>query len=149
VPSAAWSIVGGRTAGAARCFLAAFLGSDGALTDPKEDRSAHFRMACRTGLVHWEVRISRHFAPWLDRQQRERSRVEAHAASEVKDGSASFELVCCPLLPYQREGVLHLPLASVHCWQTKWAIQAIAPCELLARRRDMGRLAWFWHAPVF
>ena len=50
-PSLAWSAVGGRTAGAARRFLAPFFGSDGTLArDPKKIESAHFRMACSTGL---------------------------------------------------------------------------------------------------
>src|SRR6185295_19142305 len=60
--------------------------------------------------VRRHVRVSRHFAPWLDRQRRERSREEARAAflAEVRNGSASFDLLRRPLLPYQREGALRL-----------------------------------------
>ena len=90
--------------------------------------------------------MSRHFAPWLDRLRRERSREEARAAflAEVKAGSASFDLLRHPLLPYQREGMLHLAFGERALLADEMGlgktVQAIAACELLARRKGIERV---------
>ena len=145
-PSLAWS-VGGRTAGAARRFLAPFFGSDGTLArDPKKIEALISAWRVAPASVRRQVRVSRHFAPWLDRQRRERSREEARAAflAEVRDGSAGFDLLRRPLLPYQREGVLHLAFGERALLADEMGlgktIQAIAACELLARREDISRV---------
>ena len=146
-PSLAWPTLGGRTAGAARRLLAPFLGLNGTLaSDPKKIEALISEWRVAPASVRRQVRVSRHFAPWLDRQHRERSRVEARAAflAEVKDGSASFELLRRPLLPYQREGVLHLAFGERALLADDMGlgktIQAIAACELLAGRKDIGRV---------
>ncbi len=146
-PSLAWSTVGGRTVGAARRFLAPFFGSDGTLArDLKKIEALISEWRVAPASVRRQVRISRHFAPWLDRQRRERSRKEARAAflAEVRDGSASFDLLRLPLLPYQREGVLHLAFGERALLADEMGlgktIQAIAACELLARRKGIGRV---------
>jgi SNF2 family DNA or RNA helicase len=101
-------------------------------------------MACRTGLR--PPNVSRHCAHWLDRQRRERSREEARAAflAEVRNGSTSFDLLRRPLLPYQREGVLHLAFGERGLLADEMGlgktIQAIAACELLARGKDIRRV---------
>ena len=98
-PSLAWSTVGGRTAGAARRFLAPFFGSDGTLArDPKKIEALISAWRVAPASVRRGVRVSRHFAPWLDRHRRERSREEARAAflAEVREGSASFDLLRRP-----------------------------------------------------
>ena len=90
--------------------------------------------------------MSRHFSPWLDRLRRERSREEARAAflAEVKDGAASFDLLRHPLLPYQREGMLHLAFGERALLADEMGlgktVQAIAACELLARRKGIERV---------
>ena len=60
--------------------------------------------------VRRQLRISSHFTPWLERQSRQRSRVKARTKflADVERGKASFDLVKLPLLPHQREGMLHL-----------------------------------------
>jgi hypothetical protein len=80
---------------------------------------------------------SRAFSPWVDRARRQSSREQARASflAEVKAGKASFDLLHYPLLPYQREGMLHLAFAERASSPTRWAwakVQAIAACELLA-----------------
>ena len=90
--------------------------------------------------------MSRHFTPWLDRLRRERSREQARAAflAEVKDGTASFDLLRHPLLPYQREGMLHLAFGERALLADEMGlgktVQAIAACELLARRKGIERV---------
>jgi hypothetical protein len=79
-PSLAWPVVRGRAVGAARRLLASFFGSDGALArDPKKIEALISSWRVAPASVRRQVRISRHFAPWLDRQRRERSREEARA----------------------------------------------------------------------
>jgi len=78
---------------------------------------------------------------------RERSRVEARAAflAEVKDGSASFGLLRCPLLPYRREGVLHLAFGEPALLAEK---DHPSDCGLRPFAGICRLSAWFWHAPV-
>ena len=90
--------------------------------------------------------MSRHFTPWLDRLRRERSRKEVRAAflAEVEDGAASFDLLRLPLLPYQRDGMLHLAFGERALLADEMGlgktVQAIAACELLARRKGIERV---------
>jgi hypothetical protein len=84
-PSPAWS-VGGRTAGPARRFLAPFFGSDGTLArDPKKIEALISAWRVAPASVRRQVRVSRHFAPWLDRQRRERSGDEARNRNSAPD----------------------------------------------------------------
>ena len=90
--------------------------------------------------------MSRHFGPWLEREQRQRSRDKARAKflAEVERGKASFDLVKLPLLPYQREGMLHLAFGERALLADEMGlgktVQAIAACELLARRKGIRRV---------
>ena len=99
-----------------------------------------------TVAVRQQVRVSRHFAPRFDRLRRERSRKQARAAflAEVRNGAASFDLLRCPLLPYQREGMLHLVFGERALLADEMGlgktIQSIAACELLAQRKNVGRV---------
>ena len=92
--------------------------------------------------VHRRLRVSGHFGPWLERQQRQRSRDKSRAAflRDVERGRASFELTQLPLLPYQREGMLHLAFGERALLADEMGlgktVQAIAACALL---RDAGR----------
>lgn len=141
-------MVGRRPDGGCGAPLPApFFGSDGTLArDPKKIEALISAWRVAPASVRRQVRVSRHFAPWLDRQRRERSRDEARAAflAEVRDGSAGFDLLRRPLLPYQREGVLHLAFGERALLADEMGlgktIQAIAACELLARREDISRV---------
>ena len=92
------------------------------------------------------LRVSRHFAPWLDRLRRERQRVEARAAFEadLAAGRETLNIVKHPLLPYQREGVLHLAFGERALLADEMGlgktIQGIAACVLLARLRQIERV---------
>jgi hypothetical protein len=110
-PSLTWPSTDRRAARAARRFLAPFLDPSGTLThDPARIEALMSAWHVAPVAVRQQVRVSRHFAPWFDRLRRERSRKQARAAflAEVRNGAASFDLLRCPLLPYQREGMLHL-----------------------------------------
>src|SRR5712671_935043 len=128
-------------------WLESFLESDGTLTsDPARIEALISAWHFAPLAIRNRVRVSRHFAPWLDRLRRERSRQEARAAflAEVKDGSATFDMLRFPLLPYQCEGMLHLAFGERTLLADEMGlgktIQAIAACELLARRRDIKRV---------
>ena len=83
---------------------------------------------------------------WLERESRERSRTKARAKflADVERGKASFDLVKLPLLPYQREGMLHLAFGERALLADEMGlgktVQAIAACELLARRKGIERV---------
>ena len=145
-PALMWSAHRRRASAASR-WLAAFVEPDGRLACGPSDIEAlisAWRVAPAD--IRRRIRVSRHFAPWLDRLRRERSREEARMAflAEVKDGAASFDLLHHPLLPYQREGMLHLVFGERALLADEMGlgktIQAIAACELLARRKGIERV---------
>src|SRR5205807_10435341 len=110
-PAVQWPAAGGRELKAARRFLASFLDSNGALfRDPDTIRALFSAWHAAPTDLRRVIRLSRHFAPWLERARRARSRGEARAAflAEVESGRASLDLLHHPLLPYQRAGTLHL-----------------------------------------
>jgi len=96
--------------------------------------------------IRRHIRVSQHFSPWLDRIRRARSRAQARSdfLARVKTGTASLELLHHPLLPYQREGMLHLAFAERALLADEMGlgktVQAIAACELLARYNDVARV---------
>ena len=146
-PTLAWPVCGSEQLPAARDWLGPFLDSNGMLdTDP--DRIAALVAAWQDAPpeVRRCMRVSRQFGPWLERVHRLRSREEARAAflAEIDAGAASFDVVRHPLLPYQREGMLHLAFGERALLADEMGlgktIQAIAACELLARRKDVARV---------
>ena len=84
--------------------------------------------------------------PWLEREQRLSSRERARACfiADVERGKASFDLVRLPLLPYQRDGMMHLAFGERALLADEMGlgktVQAIAACELLARRKGIERV---------
>ena len=92
------------------------------------------------------IRVSRHLGPWLDRLTRQRARVEGRMAflAEVEAGRASLDLLRLKLLAYQREGMLHLAFGERVLLADEMGlgktVQAIAACELLARRQSIARV---------
>ncbi len=92
------------------------------------------------------VRVSRHLGPWLERITRQRERGDARAAllAEIEAGKAALDLTRLPLLPYQQEGMLHLAFGERALLADEMGlgktVQAIAACELLARRKSVARV---------
>jgi superfamily II DNA or RNA helicase len=137
----------GRSKAAADEWVAKFMGADGVLAGDPENIEALVSAWRAAGAdVHRSIRVSRHFSSWLGRLRRERSRAEARAAflAEVEAGTAALDLLRHPLLPYQREGMLHLAFGEPTLLADEMGlgktVQAIAACELLARRKDIGRV---------
>jgi superfamily II DNA or RNA helicase len=131
----------------ARQWLAPFLTPDGKL-DPAPERIAALVAAWPSApaKVRRCLRVSRHFGAWLERHRRLASREAARTAflADVESGRASFDVVRSPLLPYQREGMLHLAFGERALLADEMGlgktIQAIAACELLAQRKGIQRV---------
>lgn len=146
VPAIAWAD-GPRRGRAVREWLASFLKSDGTLK-PEPARVAELLKAWPTAPAHVRrhIRISGHFWPWLERLQRQRGRDRRRATflRDVERGRASFELTRLPLLPYQRDGMLHLAFGERALLADEMGlgktVQAIAAAELLARRKAVRRV---------
>ncbi|HLH88954.1 MAG TPA: DEAD/DEAH box helicase [Xanthobacteraceae bacterium] len=128
-------------------WLDPFLAPDGTLG---QDRAAAEAL-----LAAWQsapkgirqaVRMSRHIAAWVERLARQHARVEARAAfmAEVDAGRADLDLLKHKLLPYQVDGMLHLAFGERALLADEMGlgktVQAIAACELLARRKDVDRV---------
>ena len=130
-----------------RDWLRPFLKPDGELTaDPGKVAALVAAWQSAPAPLRRNMRLSRHFGAWLERERRRRSRVKARAKfiGEVERGKASFDLVKMPLLPYQREGMLHLAFGERALLADEMGlgktVQAIAACELLARRKGIARV---------
>lgn len=127
----------------ARAFLSPFCGRGGAL---KTDLANIKALVKATPSAPRSVHISRHFGAWLEREmrlaRREKSRVRFLAAVEA--GRASWEVVKQPLLPYQKAGAAHLAFHERALLADEMGlgktVQAIAACELLARRKGVERV---------
>jgi hypothetical protein len=150
-PTLAWSAAdskaGGRDVAAVRAWLRPWLAPDGTLAaDPDGIAALIAASSGASPQVRRALRVSRHFEPWLERLRRQRSRDEARSAflDEIKAGTASFDLVRHPLLSYQRDGMLHLAFGERALLADEMGlgktVQAIAACELLARRRGIARV---------
>ncbi len=92
------------------------------------------------------IRVSRHLGSWLDRIKSEGARVENRAAflADIEAGRASADFLRLKLLPYQREGMLHLAFGERVLLADEMGlgktVQAVAACELLARREGVARV---------
>ena len=145
-PALAWP-ASGASLRAARDWLRPFLKSSGEL-DVDPGKVAKLLAAWQSAPAHVRrgIRVSRHINPWLEREQRQRSRVKARAKflGDVERGKASFDLVKLPLLPYQRDGMLHLAFGERALLADEMGlgktVQAIAACELLARRKGIAKV---------
>jgi superfamily II DNA or RNA helicase len=147
MPLIAWPVER-RASEAVRSWLAPFLKVDGTLR-PEPTTVARLLKAWTEAPSHIRrlVRVSQHLSPWLERQQRQRLRGKAREAflREVEAGKASFDgLTRLPLLPYQRDGLLHLAFGERALLADEMGlgktVQAIAAAELLARRRGVERV---------
>jgi hypothetical protein len=148
VPAVTWPADRpGRNFKAAREWLAPYLGPDGMLThDPERIESLIAAWDRAPERIRATLRVSRYFTPWLDRLRRERQRVEARAAfeAELEAGRETLDIVKHPLLPYQREGVLHLAFGERALLADEMGlgktIQGIAACVLLAKLKQVERV---------
>jgi superfamily II DNA or RNA helicase len=145
-PSLVWPASRSAARGV-RDWLLPYLRSDGGLTeDPARIAALIAAWQAAPAKVRAGLRISRHFAPWLERYRRQRSREEARAKflREVARGKASFDLLRHPLLPYQRDGMMHLAFFERALLADEMGlgktVQAIAAAELLARRKGVQRV---------
>ncbi|HXW24442.1 MAG TPA: DEAD/DEAH box helicase [Xanthobacteraceae bacterium] len=92
------------------------------------------------------IRVSRHLGPWIERIKRQRSRLQERAAffAETKTSEVGVDFLRLKLLPYQQEGMLHLAFGERVLLADEMGlgktVQAIAACELLARRRNIARV---------
>src|SRR5208337_1628588 len=134
---------GPAPAGDALAFLRPFISKAKAL---KPDPDSVARLLSVAANAPPEIRVSRHFGPWIERERRLATREKAKEKflSEVAAGSASLDVVNLPLLPYQREGAAHLAFHERALLADEMGlgktVQAIAACEILAREKGVKRV---------
>lgn len=127
----------------ARAWLSPFLDRNGTLKPHPANIAALLDAAPSAPK---DVRVSRHFGPWLERKKRlaERGQARKRFLKAIEAGRASWDIVKHPLLPYQKDGVLHLAFGERALLADEMGlgktVQAIAACELLARRKDVKRV---------
>ena len=137
----------GRGTQTARDWLAPYIARDGSLkTAPEAIAKLAAAWTSAPASVRRHLRVSAHFGPWLEREQRRREKEKGRERflADVERGKASCDLVKLPLLPYQREGMLHLAFGERALLADEMGlgktVQAIAACELLARRKLVGKV---------
>jgi len=121
------------------------IGPDGRLAGDPLESLGHLRasLADRPGSA---VRFSRYIEARLAEERRRRRRLTEREAflAEVEAGRASLDLVKHPLLPYQRDGMLHLAFSERALLADEMGlgktVQAIAACELLRRLRGVRQV---------
>lgn len=92
------------------------------------------------------IRVSARLRTWVaDRERRaERAAARARFAADLAANRESLDLLKAPLLPYQREGALHLAFGERALLADEMGlgktIQAIAACALLHRLRGIRRV---------
>lgn len=145
MPRIAWPR---ETSDAVRHVLARFTDADGALSDASAAGVESLVRAIETSdtSVQSAVRLSHDLRPWIDDARRRDAREAARAAflAEVAAGRETLDILRHKLLPYQREGMLHLAFGERALLADDMGlgktIQAIAACELLRRRRNIARV---------
>lgn len=140
--------VGNGAAAPARPVLAPFLSNGEALSDDSMATLEALRqaIAAAPAKVRDLIRLSRHLDAWIDEQRRrdarddDRKRFLAGLAHDRNE----LDLLRHPLLPYQRDGVLHLAFGERALLADEMGlgktVQAIGACELLRRRRGIRRV---------
>ena len=133
---------------AARAALAPFLDADETLVDTSPDRIAALleAVAGADAQVQQQVRVSRYLDPWLAEERRRAACAQARAGflAEVDAGTRTLDILRHPLLPYQREGMLHLVFNERALLADDMGlgktIQAIAAAELLRQLKGVARV---------
>lgn len=146
-PVVRWPRAAGGESGAVRVWLSPYLTSESQLSaEPGDIERLLAAYADAPAQVREHLRLSRHFGAWLERHRRERSRLEARAAfaAEVERDPTVLDMLRHPLLPYQRDGMAHLAFGERALLADEMGlgktVQAIAACELLARRKGARRV---------
>jgi hypothetical protein len=129
-------------------LLAPFVAMDGTLSDtsPATLEAAIAAVAEAEPTTQAHIRISRSLAPWIADANRRTARAEARDrfVADVEAGRETFDLLHHPLLPYQREGMLHLAFGERALLADDMGlgktIQAIAAAELLRKLRSVARV---------
>ena len=133
---------------AARAALAPHLAPDGSLATIAPDGVAVLlhELAGVGPSVRRQLRVSRHLEAWLTDAQRRAARADARARflAEVTAGRQTIDVLRHPLLPYQREGMLHLAFGERALLADDMGlgktVQAIAAVELLRRLNGIARV---------
>ena len=131
----------------AREWLKPWLEEDGSLSR-EPDRIENLLASWPTApeAVAAALNVSRHFGPWIERARRElkRSTARADFEADLAAGRGTIDVLAHPLLPYQRLGAMHLAFGERALLADDMGlgktIQAIAACELLARRKGITRV---------
>jgi superfamily II DNA or RNA helicase len=147
LPVLAWPREESERTAAVRGWLAPHLGADGhAPADPDSVEALIRAHAAAPADIRQGLRVSRHFSPWLERHRHDRARLAARAAfvAELDRDPAAADILRHPLLPYQLQGMIHLAFGRRALLADEMGlgktVQAIAACELLARREGVGRV---------
>lgn len=107
----------------------------------KEEILAAFNKSSRAAL-----RVSQEIAPWVEQQSRNEERIRLRRAYEqrVRSGQYPAQETRIPLLPYQREGMLHLAFTERALLADEMGLgktaQAIAAALLLQRLGKVNRV---------
>jgi hypothetical protein len=134
-------------------LLAPFIAADATLGDailrdaaPATLEAITAAVAAADPTTQAQIRVSRYLAPWIAEANRRAARTEARAQfiADVDAGRETFDLLRHPLLPYQREGMLHLAFGERALLADDMGlgktIQAIAAAELLRKLRGVARV---------
>jgi hypothetical protein len=137
-----------RAVAAADAVLAPFLAADGGLADASpEGVDALLRaIAGADAATQIQIRVSRGLASWIADARRRAERLAARERflAEAAAGRQTLEVLRHELLPYQREGMLHLAFGERALLADDMGLgktaQAIAAAELLRRLRGISRV---------
>ncbi len=132
----------------ARATLTRFLTRDGTLRDPSPVAIEKLlgAIAASAPALRDDIVVSRHLEAWLAEASRRAARVTARTAflAEIEAGRQTLDVLHHKLLPYQRDGALHLAFGERALLADEMGLgktaQAIAACELLRRLRGIGRV---------
>ena len=133
---------------ALRATLSPFLTTDGELADatPTALQVLMQAIGAIEPSLRQQVRVSRHLPSWVADATRRAARIEHREQFlvEVEAGRQTVDVLRHKLLPYQREGMLHLAFGERALLADDMGlgktIQAIAACELLRRLRGIARV---------
>ncbi len=149
-PRLLWPAGTGATGAAepVRTLLAPLVDANGTLCDtaPATLEALLAASAAADPATQAAIRVSRSIAPWIAESNRRAARAEARDrfVADVDAGRETIDLLRHPLLPYQREGMLHLAFGERALLADDMGlgktIQAIAAAELLRKLRGVQRV---------